>query len=138
MYRPMLCCLLLLLAGCALWLPRHDPSQAWIELRGGADEQLQALQVDGKPLADDRYFQVSPGRHELQVRLRFQVEPDNIGPQSATHPRTCLLTVDYADFAAGQRYSLHTGSHGFRPWAKLYDARGQHLARAREGRCGEV
>lgn len=138
MRRPLLCCLPIVLAGCALWLPRHDPSQAWIELRGGEDQQLQALQVDGKALEDDRYFQVSPGRHALQVRLQFQVAPDNIGPDSQGRPRTCLLSLDYAEFAAGQRYSLKAGSHGFRPWAKLYDARGRHLARAREGRCGEV
>lgn len=138
MYRLMLCSLPLLLAGCALWLPRHDPGQAWIELHAGEDQQLQALQVDGQALEDARYFQVSPGRHELQVRLQFQVAPGNIGPASQAHPRTCLLSLDYAEFAAGQRYSLKAGSHGFRPWARLYDAHGKPLARAREGRCGKV
>ncbi|UUY09419.1 hypothetical protein LRS11_05110 [Pseudomonas sp. J452] len=138
MYRLMLCSLPLLLAGCALWLPRHDPGQAWIELHAGEEQQLQALQVDGKDQGDTRYFQVSPGRHELQVRLQFQVAPGNIGPASQGHPRTCLLSLDYAEFAAGQRYSLKAGSHGFRPWVRLYDERAEPLARAREGRCGEV
>ncbi|MBB1518620.1 PA0061/PA0062 family lipoprotein [Aquipseudomonas guryensis] len=138
MYRLMLCSLPLLLAGCSLWLPRHDPGQAWIELHAGEDQQLQALQVDGQALEDARYFQVSPGRHELQVRLHFQVAPSNIGPTSQAHPRTCLLSLDYSEFAAGQRYSLKAGSHGFRPWARLYDEHDKPLIRAREGRCGEV
>ena len=33
---------------------------------------------------------------------------------------------------------LKAGSRGFRPWAQLQDERGEHLARAREGRCGAV
>lgn len=138
MRRLMLCCLPVLLTGCSLLPPRHDPNQAWIELHSHGAEQLQAVQVDEQVLEDDGYFQVSPGRHALQVRYQFQVEPGNIGPQSAAHPRTCLLTVEFAGFAAGQRYRLQAGSHGFRPWAQLYDAQGQRLARAREGRCGEV
>ena len=30
-------------------------------------------------------------------------------------------TQSFKDFAAGQRYQLHAGSIGFRPWIKLYD-----------------
>ncbi|HSC85435.1 MAG TPA: hypothetical protein VLC30_17620 [Pseudomonas sp.] len=138
MRRLMLSSLSTLFAGCSLLPPHHDPSQAWVELHSAEHEQLQAVQVDTKDLEDDRYFQVSPGQHQLQVRYQFQVEPGNIGPQSPALPRTCLLTLDFADFAAGQRYRLQAGSHGFRPWAQLYDAQGQRLVRAREGRCGEV
>ncbi|MBC9252951.1 hypothetical protein A9179_22040 [Pseudomonas alcaligenes] len=138
MRRLLLSCLPVLLTGCALLPPRHDPNQAWIELHSSADEQLQALQVDEKPLDDDRFFQVSPGQHELQVRFQFEVDPSNIGPQSEARARTCLLTIAYADFAAGGTYRLEADSRGFRPRVQLYDARGQQLARAREGRCGEV
>jgi hypothetical protein len=130
----LLCSLSLVLGGCALLLPRHDPSQAWVELHAG----LQAVQVDGRALQDERYFQVPPGHHELQMRLRFEVAPDDIGGASKPLPRTCLLSLDYAEFAAGQRYRLKAGNRGFRPWALLLDARGQPLARAREGRCGAV
>lgn len=137
MRRLMLSSLPVLLAGCSL-LPRHDPGQAWVDLDSAENEQLQALQVDEKPLDDDRFFQVSPGQHELQVRFQFEVDPSNIGPQSEALARTCLLTIDYADFAAGGLYRLEADSFGFRPLVQLVDAQGRKLARGREGRCGEV
>lgn len=133
----LLCSLPVLLCGCSLLLPRHDPQQAWIELMERDGDRLQALQVDGRTLDDDRYFQVPPGRHVLQVRLRFEVEAGNVGSAQAL-PRTCLLTLDYDAFATGQRYRLKAGHRGFRPWAQLQDSRGKALARAREGRCGAV
>ncbi len=126
-----------LLSGCSLLMPRHDPEKAWVELPKYEEGRLEAVQVDGQDLEDDRYFQIAPGRHELQVRMSFEVEAANVGAEQ-TLPRTCLLTLDYGDFAAGQRYRLEAGSRGFRPWVQLQDARGESLARAREGRCGAV
>ncbi len=137
MHRLMLSSLPVLLAGCSL-LPRHDPTQAWVDLGNAENENLQALQVDEQPLDDDRFFQISPGQHELQVRFRFEVDPSNIGPQRQALARTCLLTINYADFAAGGSYRLEADSFGFHPRVQLYDTRGQQLARGREGRCGEV
>lgn len=133
----MLCSLSILLAGCAL-LPRHDPAQAWVELDSAEHQQLQAWQVDEHTLDDDRFFQVSPGLHTLQVRFQFEVAPGNIGPQSAARARTCLLTLTYADFLAGESYRLQASSLGFRPRVQLYNAHGQQLAHGREERCGEV
>ncbi len=123
----------LVLGGCALLPAWHDPAQAWIDLAPG----LQAVRVDERMREDSRYFQVPPGRHALQMRLRFEVAPADTGGAQAL-PRTCLLSLDYAEFAAGQRYRLEAGNRGFRPWARLLDNRGQPLVRAREGRCGAV
>ena len=109
MRQSLLLCLPVLLCGCSLLMPRHDPGQAWIELHEREEGRLEAVQVDGKTLEEDRFFQIPPGRHELQVRLRFEVAPGDIGSSQAL-PRTCLLTLDYADFAAGQRYQLKAGS----------------------------
>jgi hypothetical protein len=125
------------LSGCSLW-PQHDPSQAWIDLAGPEKNTLQAVQVDAKPQDDDDYFQIQPGAHELEVRFSFEVSGSNIGRDSEALPRTCLLTLDYAGFAAGERYRLEAGSFGFRPWAQLYGTDGSKLAQAREGRCGDV
>jgi hypothetical protein len=136
--RPLLLATSLLsLGGCAM-LPTPDPSQAWVDLRTSETNTLQAAKVDASELEDDRYFQVSPGQHELHMRLQFDVAPTNIGPDSQGLERTCVLKLDYPEFAAGQRYNLVAGSIGFRPWAKLYDQQHQLLARAKEGRCGEV
>lgn len=135
--RQTLLCLPVVLCGCSLLMPRHDPAQAWIDLNDREESRLQAVQVDDQTLEDDRFFQVPPGHHKLQVRLRFEVDATNVGGAQAL-PRTCLLTLDYPDFDAGQRYQLSAGSRGFRAWAKLHDAQGQVLASGREGRCGEV
>lgn len=137
--RPiLLLCLLLPLTGCAqLWL-RHDPNMAWIDLQPGAGQELGFAQVDGHDLNDADYVQLSPEHHELQVRLHFEVAATNVGTSDQPLPRTCLLSLEYAGFAAGQRYRLETGSNGFRPWAKLRDQHGYTLAKAREGRCGDV
>src|SRR5690606_41110661 len=97
------CSLPVLLCGCSLLLPRHDPQQVWIELMERDDDRLQALQVDGRTLDHDRYFQVPPGRHVLQVRLRFEEEAGNVG-SAQPMPRTCLLTIDHDAFVTGQRY----------------------------------
>ena len=91
----------LVLGGCALLPAWHDPAQAWIDLAPG----LQAVRVDERMLEDARYFQVPPGRHALQMRLRFEVAPADTGGAQAL-PRTCLLELDYAEFNAGQRYRL--------------------------------
>lgn len=124
------------LAGCSLWMPRHDPAQAWIELHPVAETELRAVAVDDKPLEDGRFFQVSPGRHELGMRYRFLVDSDDIGGQSEPLERDCRLTLDYSHFGAGARYRLVAGGYGFRPWARLYDEHDQLLARSRERGCG--
>ncbi|MDE3739471.1 PA0061/PA0062 family lipoprotein [Metapseudomonas resinovorans] len=129
---------LLSLGGCALLMPSPDPDQAWISLRKQEGQVVQANRVDDKALADPRYFQVTPGRHELEVRLEFEVGGHDIGQESPSYRRTCLLKLAYADFAAGERYQLEAGGIGFRPWARLYDEQNKEVAKARESRCGDV
>ncbi|MCY1207034.1 hypothetical protein D9M72_186180 [compost metagenome] len=137
--RPLLLFLpLLSLGGCALMLPSPDPNQAWIALHKQEGQRIQASRVDDKALSDPRYFQVTPGRHELEVRLEFDVGGHDIGQGSESYRRTCLLKLAFTDFAAGERYLLHAGGIGFRPWARLYDERNQEVAKARESRCGDV
>jgi len=125
------------LGGCA-WLPAHDPNQAWVDLHTRPSNELLAVEVDDKPLDDSRFFQVSPGAHQLQARLRFDVAASNIGGDSEPLPRDCQLVLDYAGFNAGQRYRLEAGNIGFRAWSKLYDEQNRVLARGREGRCGAL
>ncbi|WP_455894163.1 PA0061/PA0062 family lipoprotein [Pseudomonas palmensis] len=110
----------LVLTGCA-GLPAADPNQAWVDLQPAADDTLHALEVDERSWADTRYFEVTPGSHELTVRYQFAVAPGNIGPVDEPLWRDCQLNVKFKDFNAGQRYQLQAGSIGFRPWAKLYD-----------------
>ncbi|MGK9066488.1 PA0061/PA0062 family lipoprotein [Stutzerimonas chloritidismutans] len=126
------------LSGCALWMPKHDPSQAWVELAPNGETELKAVAVDQKPLDDHRYFQVTPGSHQLGMRYRFEVAPADVGRDSDALERDCRLTLDYDRFNAGMRYRLVAGGYGFRPWARLYDQHDQLLAKATERGCGGV
>jgi hypothetical protein len=124
--------------GCAMWLPKPDPSQAWVELVPSGETELKAVAVDEKPLDDHRYFQVTPGSHQLGIRYRFEVGAADVGRNSETLERDCRLTLDYDSFNAGARYRLVAGGYGFRPWAKLYDRHNSLLAKASERGCGGV
>jgi hypothetical protein len=120
--------LLLGLAGCTAWPLWPDPRLARLELDGGGGR----LQPHG---GRERVLQLQPGGQRLLLDYRFRVEPGNIGGAARPLQRTCQLLLEYADLRAGQRYRLRAGAHGFRPWARLYDAQGRELARAREQGC---
>ena len=126
------------LGGCAMWMPKPDPNQAWIDLAPHGDTELVAVEVNNAPLDDGRYFQVTPGSHQLGMRYRFEVNAANVGPDSEPMERVCRLTLSYDSFDAGARYRLAAGGYGFRPWAKLYDENDRLLARASERGCGGV
>lgn len=127
-------CSLLILSGCA-GLPAPDPNQAWIDLTPHSDESLHAIEVDERAWADRRYFEVSPGSHELTVRYQFPVAPGNIGPVSEPLWRDCQLNVKYKDFNAGQRYQLEAGSIGLNPWVKLYDDQRRLVGKGSSAGC---
>lgn len=129
---------LLALSGCSLLMPQPDPNRAWVDLDTNSQSDLAAMEVDNKEWSSTRYFEVDPGSHELRVRFQFQVEPVDIGPVDEALWRDCEMTVQYKEFGAGQRYRLETGSIGFRPWAKLYDAQGGEIARGRERGCAKA
>lgn len=125
---------LLLLSGCST-LPDPDPNQAWIDLTPHDDTSLHAVQVDERDWADNRYFEVAPGNHELTVRYQFPVAPSNIGPVAEPLWRDCQLNVSFKDFNAGQRYRLQAGSIGFRPWIKLYDQQQKLVGQGEPAGC---
>jgi hypothetical protein len=111
-----------LLAACAINppLPAVDPHMAWIDLYTQTGKLVMAERLDGKRLDDGRYFQVTPGSHELMIRFDYEVTYglNWADPQY----RTCYLKVRYADFKAGQRYRLEGWVLGVDPEARLHDA----------------
>ncbi|MBJ9974522.1 hypothetical protein IAE35_08100 [Pseudomonas sp. S75] len=123
-----------LLAACST-LPDPDPSQAWVDLAPGDATSLHAVQVDERDWADERYFEVPPGNHELTVRYRFPVAPSNIGAVDEPLWRDCQLNLSFKDFNAGQRYSLQAGTIGFRPWVKLYDEQRKLMSQGEPAGC---
>lgn len=125
---------LMLLSGCTT-LPDPDPTQAWVDLAAHDNTSLHAVQVDERDWADNRYFQVQPGSHELTVRYQFAVAPGNIGPVDEPLWRDCQLNLTFKGFDAGQRYQMQAGSIGFRPWVKLYDQQRKLIGQGEPAGC---
>lgn len=70
MRQPMMLIALSALGACASPLPPKDPKQAWVDLYTMTPGRvIMADRLDGKRLDDGRYFQVTPGKHELIVRF---------------------------------------------------------------------
>ena len=119
-------------------LPPVDPHQAWVDFATptpGA-KLVMAQRLDGKNLPDGRYFQVSPGSHELMVRFDFEVPTGgSLNGFGQTADRTCFITLQYDHFKAGQRYRLEGRSLAFTPNIRLYNAARQLLAEERSVNC---
>lgn len=133
--------LLWLLAACLLSactstpIPPADPTMAWVDLETQTGKLVMAERLDNKRQADGRYFQVTPGSHELMVRFDFEVFVGGIGMFSDPQERLCYVTVDYDNFQPGQRYRLQARSLGFNAYARLYDATGKVVAEERLVNC---
>ena len=133
--------LLWLLAACLLSactstpIPPADPTMAWVDLETQTGKLVMAERLDNKRQADGRYFQVTPGSHELMVRFDFEVFVGGMGMFSDPQERLCYVTVDYDNFQPGQRYRLQARSLGFNAYARLYDATGKVIAEERLVNC---
>ncbi|MGF6111394.1 hypothetical protein [Pseudomonas frederiksbergensis] len=125
------------IAGCVSPLPSVNPQMAWIDLAtptpGG--KLLMAERLDNQRLTDGRFFQVTPGSHELTVRFDFETFAGGLGMLSDPQERLCYMTVPYDHFEAGQRYRLEGRSLSFTPSARLVNAKGQIVATERQINC---
>lgn len=121
MRQPMLLIALSALSACASPVPPKDPKQAWVDLYTMTPGRLlMADKLDGQRLDDGRYFQVSPGEHELVVRFDYEIYAGGFSTDPTD--RTCYLTVRYDDFKAGQRYRLEARAPAMQPQVYLYDS----------------
>lgn len=125
------------LAGCQSRLPAADPDKAWVDFAmptpGG--KVLMAERLDKQRLRDGRFFQVTPGSHELTVRFDFEVFGGGQGMDTDPQERLCYMTVPYEHFEAGQRYRLEARSLAFTPSARLINRQGQIVANERQINC---
>lgn len=124
--------LLIACSACAAPVLEHDPSQVWIDVQSQAGHQLSAQRIDGSKVNDARYFQVSPGQHQLQVRLTYE----RGGSNTVDSQRRCLVDIAYPEFAAAQRYSIRALAKGWTVRAWLYDSAGQRIIESKPVRCG--
>ena len=116
-------------------LPKPDPSLAWVDLETQTGRLVMAERLDHQRMTDGRYFQVSPGSHELMVRFDYEVFIGGMSQFSNPQERLCYITLNYADFQPGQRYRLQARSLGFNAYARLYSAEGKVLAQERLDNC---
>jgi len=126
---------LLALAGCAGPLPQPDPNMAWVELTAQPSDISMSDQLDGERTPDGRYFQVSPGAHELEARYEFEVTGGDFGLFGETHTIRCTLVIRYDDFQPGQRYLFQARSLGFTPQGWLRDDQRNVLVEAEAEHC---
>ena len=125
-----------MLSACASTpIPQADPAMAWVDLETQTGKLVMAERLDNQRLTDGRYFQVTPGNHELMVRFDFEVFVGGMGMFSDPQERLCYITLNFPDFQAGQRYRLQTRSLGFNAYARLYNASGKVVAEERLVNC---
>jgi len=137
MRRLMLLLAVSVVAGCQSPMPTPDPKMAWVDFSTPFpnDKLLMAERLDKQRLRDGRFFEVTPGSHELIVRFDFEVPGGGLGMMSGPSERLCYLTINYDHFEAGQRYVLEGRSIAFTPGARLYNAKREIVAEDRESFC---
>jgi hypothetical protein len=92
-----------------------------------------AERLDNVRSRDGRFFQVTPGSHELTVRFDFEV-PGGGSDLFDEARNGCAMIIKYDHFEAGQRYLLEARSMAFTP-ARLYNAKREIVAEARQINC---
>lgn len=125
-----------LLAGCAGPLPAVDPQQAWVDLHTFTGKTLMSDKVDGQRTADGRYFQVTPGKHKLEVRYDYEYSFGGLGISTDIYNElTCYVTITYDHFEAGHRYRLDVRNMANSIDAQLRDEQRKVLAEEGEVFC---
>jgi hypothetical protein len=126
-----------LVAGCQTPLPPVDPQMAWVDFStptpGG--KVLMAERLDKQRLNDGRFFQVTPGSHELRVRFDFEVFGGGGSLMNGPVERLCYMYIRYDHFEAGQRYTLEGRSLALTPSARLYNAKREIVAEDYDYNC---
>lgn len=126
-----------ILSGCAGPLPIHDPALAWVDLSTMTGRLVMADKLDGQNTYDGRYFQMTPGSHQLVVRFDYEYRSGAaMGMFSDDYTDiTCFIHVNYDGFKAGERYRLQVRTRANDIEARLYDAQRQEVARESDMHC---
>lgn len=86
-----------------------------------------ARRLDGDQAESLNHFIVSPGKHSMELGIVM------IGYQNSH--RRCTATLDYANFAADQRYTLVQSRTDAEVKVSLMDSRGVAVAQAGKVPC---
>lgn len=138
MRRLMLLLAASVIAGCQAPMPSANPQMAWVDLSTPFpnDRLLMAERLDKQRLDEGRFFEVTPGSHELIVRFDYEVTGSGgTSMMDGSSERTCYLTINYDHFEAGQRYVLEGRSIALTPEARLYNAKREIVAQISDFYC---
>ncbi|BFT60526.1 hypothetical protein PMm318_A12850 [Pseudomonas moorei] len=118
-------------------MPAVNPQMAWVDFSTPFpnDKLLMAERLDNVRSRDGRFFQVTPGRHELTVRFDFEVPGGGSEMLNGSTERLCYMIIKYDHFDAGQRYVLEARSMAFTPEARLFNAKREIVAEASQINC---
>lgn len=118
-------------------MPAVNPQMAWVDFSTPFpnDKLLMAERLDNVRSRDGRFFQVTPGSHELTVRFDFEVPGGGSDLFDGGTERLCYMIIKYDHFEAGQRYLLEARSMAFTPEARLFNAKREIVAEARQINC---
>ncbi|MFJ4144439.1 hypothetical protein [Pseudomonas sp. NPDC089734] len=105
MKKLLIVCSLLIISACSTVLPAPDKTSSLVEMSANNKNTLLAQKVDGSTVRDGRYFQLSPGAHELEVLIVSQ------SFEGSTVSRFASFKFDH--FLPESRYNLKLvgGSH---------------------------
>jgi hypothetical protein len=110
------------IAGCTTGTPRAEPGKSIVDIEAHAGDDMIARRLDGNQANSLNHFIVSPGRHSMELGIVM------IGYQNS-HFR-CTATLDYANFAADQRYTLVQSRADGELKVSLMDSGGVEVAQA--------
>ena len=127
---------MLSLAACTAPVPQANPEMAWIDLYNRPSQTLSAQRLDGDLVNDGRYFQVTPGKHELQMRYQYEDTRGGMSNSIGARIVTCILRIRYDEFEADKRYFVEARPLAAKAQGYLYDSQRNLLARAVVLRCG--
>jgi hypothetical protein len=125
------------IAGCHTPMPTANPDGLGRLVDTVSQRQSVAGRAPGQATPEDgRFFQVTPGSHELMVKFDYETSGGGgMSMMGGPSVRECYLTVNYGHFTAGQRYVLEARSIALNPEARLYDGAGKVVAEVSEFYC---
>uniref|UniRef100_A0A7C1WQ24 Lipoprotein n=1 Tax=Pseudomonas graminis TaxID=158627 RepID=A0A7C1WQ24_9PSED len=115
------------LGGCATGTTSPEPGKSIVNIEAHAGDDMIARRLDGNQAQHLNHFIVSPGRHSMELGIVM------IGYQNSH--RRCTATLDYANFAADQRYTLVQSRADGEVKVSLMDSRGVAVAQAGKVPC---
>lgn len=115
------------LAGCATATPVPDKGNAIVHIEAQVGDEMIARRLDATPAESLTHFEVSPGRHSMELGIVAR------GYQKSQ--RRCVATLEYSAFAADELYTLIESRSGAEVKVTLFDSKGKALAQTDKVPC---